>query len=265
MNIVVCVKAVPSTTNVRMDPVTNTIVRDGRQSVVNPFDASALEEALCLRERLGGTVTVLSMGIPDTERLLRDCLARGADRGILLSDRAFAGADTLATSYALSCAVRQLGEDPAEKTDLIICGKMAVDGDTAQIGPELASVLGMACATDVCRVLEATDERLVVRRATDEGHAVVEVPLPAVISVAKEIRIPRMPSIAGVRFGQTGPVAVKDAVGVGADPARCGLAGSPTQVVRSFTPERNLDSIPVKGTAIEQATQLAELVENLAL
>lgn len=290
MNIVVCVKAVPSTTNVRMDPVTNTIVRDGRQSVVNPFDASALEEALCIREELLSqgnrrpprcagahvhpvriaparlasgdsphTVTVLSMGIPDTERLLRDCLSRGADRGVLLSDRAFAGADTLATSYALSCAIRQM-EEPA---DLILCGKMAVDGDTAQIGPELASVLGMACVTDVCEVLEVSEDHLLLRRATDEGHAVVEAPLPAVVTVTKDIRIPRMPSIAGVRFGQTGPVEVKNAAAAGADPARTGLAGSPTQVVRSFTPERSSESVPVEGTPSEQAAQLAALVGEL--
>ena len=290
MNIVVCVKAVPSTTNVRMDPVTNTIVRDGRQSVVNPFDASALEEALCIREELLSqgnrrpprcagahvhpvriaparlasgdsphTVTVLSMGIPDTERLLRDCLSRGADRGVLLSDRAFAGADTLATSYALSCAIRQM-EEPA---DLILCGKMAVDGDTAQIGPELASVLGMACVTDVCEVLEVSEDHLLLRRATDEGHAVVEAPLPAVVTVTKDIRIPRMPSIAGVRFGQTGPVEVKNAAAAGADPTRTGLAGSPTQVVRSFTPERSSESVPVEGTPSEQAAQLAALVGEL--
>lgn len=290
MNIVVCVKAVPSTTNVRMDPVTNTIVRDGRQSVVNPFDASALEEALCIQEELTSqgnrrsqgargrcvpdvrespcnaasgdsphTITVLSMGIPDTERLLRDCLSRGADRGVLLSDRAFAGADTLATSYALSCAIRQM-EEPV---DLILCGKMAVDGDTAQIGPELASVLGMACVTDVCEVLEVSEDHLLLRRATDEGHAVVETPLPAVVTVTKDIRIPRMPSIAGVRFGQTGPVEVKNAAAAGADPARTGLAGSPTQVVRSFTPERSSESVPVEGTPSEQGAQLAALVGEL--
>lgn len=263
VNIVVCMKAVPSTTEVRMDPVTNTIVRDGRQSVVNPFDASALEEAVCIKEQLGGTITVLSMGIPDTVRLLRDALSRGADQGVLLSDRAFAGADTLATSYALSCAVRQLEEE--RPVSLVVCGKMAVDGDTAQIGPELAQVLGMPCITDVCEVLAASEHSIRVRRATDAGHAVVEAPLPAVITVVKDIRIPRMPSIAGVRFGQEGPVAVKNAAEAGADPARIGLGGSPTQVVRSFTPERSSESMAVTGTPREQAVQLASLLNELAL
>ena len=276
MNTVVCVKAVPSTTEVRMDPVTNTIVRDGRQSVVNPFDLAALEEAVCLKERLGGSVAVLSMGIPDTVRLLRDCLARGADRGVLLSDRAFAGADTLATSYALACAVERLG-GVARPSDagaggggdtgisLVMCGKMAVDGDTAQIGPELAAVLGVPCVTDVRAVLAADGRSLRLRRGVDGGCEVVEVRLPAVVTVAKDIRLPRMPSIAGVRFGQAGPVEVWGAADVGADPARIGLSGSPTQVVRSFAPQRGAGGVALAGTPREQAAALLELVKGGAL
>lgn len=258
MNIVVCMKAVPSTNMVRLDPVTNTIIRDGRQSVVNPFDSSALEEAVCIKEKLGGTVTVISMGIPDTERLLRDGLSRGADRGILLSDRAFAGADTLATSYSLACGLRQLPE-----TQLIICGKMAVDGDTAQIGPELAGVLGFPCITDVCQVLEVSESMIRVKKGTDEGHQIVETKLPAVITVVKDIRDPRMPSIAGVRFGESGEIQVKTAAQVGADPKRVGLNGSPTQVRKTFTPERLVESIPVTGTAAEQACFLKRLTEEV--
>ena len=172
MNTVVCIKAVPSTTEVKMDPVTNTLVRDGRQSVVNPFDQTALEVAVRLKEQLGGRVCALSMGIPDTERLLRDCLARGADQGLLLSDRAFAGADTLATSYSLSCGLADLTKN-GWHTDLVICGKMAVDGDTAQIGPELACVLGVPCVTDVLEVVAADEQQLTLRRATDAGEAIV--------------------------------------------------------------------------------------------
>lgn len=262
MNIVVCVKAVPSTTEVRMDPVTNTIVRDGRQSVVNPFDSSALEVAVRVKESLGGSVTALSMGIPDTVRLLRDCLSRGADEGVLLSDRAFAGADTLATSYALWCAIDRMRRD-GKAVDLVVCGKMAVDGDTAQIGPELAAALGVPCVTDVVDLVEATPSTLRLRRAVDGGEAVVEVDLPAVITVSKDIVNPRMPSIAGVRFGASGPVEVLDAKAAGADPARIGLSGSPTQVVRSFTPERAHESIPVEGNAREQAEKLAAIFEEM--
>lgn len=263
MNSVVCVKAVPSTTEVKMDPVTNTLVRDGRQSVVNPFDQSALEVAVQLKERLGGQVCAVSMGIPDTERLLRDCLSRGADRGVLLSDRAFAGADTLATSYALSCAVKQL-EQEGFPVGLVLCGKMAVDGDTAQIGPELAACLGIPCITDVVEVLQATECAILVRRTTDTGQAVVEVPLPAVLTVAKDICVPRMPSIAGVRKGQQGPVEVKNAAAAGADPDRIGMKGSPTQVVRSFTPDRSDGCELIAGTAARQAARLAELLEEMA-
>ena len=264
MNSVVCIKAVPSTTEVKMDPVTNTLVRDGRQSVVNPFDQSALEVAVRLKERHGGKVCALSMGIPDTERLLRDCLARGADRGLLLSDRAFAGADTLATSYSLACGLESLARQ-GWHADLVVCGKMAVDGDTAQIGPELASVLGVPCVTDVSEVVDSNEQELTLRRTTDSGTAVVRVGLPCVITVAKDICTPRMPSITGVRWGTEGPVEVKGAAAVGAEPARIGLSGSPTQVVRSFTPDRATGRTPIEGTADEQACKLAELFEEMGL
>ena len=264
MKTLVCIKAVPSSTEVKMDPVTNTIIRDGKQSVVNPFDQAALEEAICIKEKLGGTVSVLSMGIPATEDLLRDCLARGADDATLLSDRAFAGADTLATSYALSCAVEQMragGRFPS----LIICGKMAVDGDTAQIGPELATTLGIPCIVNVEQVIDVTENSISVQRTTDSGSEIVECGLPALITVTKDIRIPRMPSISGVRFGQKARVSVLTAAQVGADASRCGLNGSPTQVVRSFTPPRSGEAVILKGQTREVATQLLDIMEGLHL
>lgn len=259
MRTIVCMKAVPSTTEVRMDPKTNTIVRDGRQSVANPFDTAALEVALALKDELGGCVSVLSMGIPDTCRLLRDAIARGADDALLLSDRAFAGADTLATSYALSMGLDELGD-----ADLVLCGKMAVDGDTAQIGPELGGILGVPCVTSVFEVLEASDHRVVVHHDTDEGSEVVEVPLPAVLTVAKDVATLRMPSIAGVRAAADAEVRVIDAAKLGADPACCGLAGSPTQVVRSFVPERSNEAVTISGTPAEQAAALLGLFEEVA-
>lgn len=260
MHIVVCVKAVPGSTEVKMDPVTHTIVRDGGQAVVNPFDAAALEVALCIREerlRRGALcrVSVLSMGIPATEAILRDCIARGADDALLLSDRAFAGADTLATSYALACGMRELGAP-----DLVLCGKMAVDGDTAQIGPELAGLFDMPCATDVRAIEAVEDARIVVRCASDEGIETVELPLPAVLTVAKDIAQPRMPSIAGVRAAAEAPVPVRSAAAVGADTSRTGLAGSPTQVVRSFVPERADACEVIAGALDAQAARIIELV-----
>ena len=170
MHIVVCVKAVPGSTEVKMDPKTNTIVRDGGQAVINPFDASALETALRIKDAAAEPadvrVSVLSMGIPATADLLRDCIARGADDGLLLSDRAFAGADTLATTYALSRGIEALGG-----ADLILCGKMAVDGDTAQIGPELAGTFEWPCATDVVEVRGLEPMCACVRANTDRGVA----------------------------------------------------------------------------------------------
>ncbi len=260
MNILVCIKSVPATTKVSLDPVTHTLIRDGRQSVINPFDLSALEEALCIREHLGGEVTVLSMGIPDTTRLLRDCLARGADRGMLLSDRAFAGADTLATSYSLSCAMNVL-----PPMSLIICGKMAVDGDTAQIGPELAGALGIPCISDVLEVKEITEDTIIVRRGIDGGEAIVKAALPAVITVVKDIRNPRMPSIAGIRAAQTMELDVRTADGILADKSRCGLNGSPTQVVRTFIPVREQKSEVIEGSASEQARRIIGIWEGLKI
>lgn len=288
MHIVVCVKAVPSSTEVKMDPVTHTIVRDGRESVVNPFDAAALEVALAIKDERAATgegcrVSVLSMGIPATEALLRDGIARGASDALLLSDRAFAGADTLATSYALSCGIRELGSasmnDAAASgasehgeaapgpslPDLILCGKMAVDGDTAQIGPELAGLFDMPCVTDVRELVAIERGRVTVRHATDAGIELVEVPLPAVLTVAKDIAQPRMPSIAGVRAAAGAPVAVLSAARVQADLARSGLAGSPTQVVRSFVPERSDTCEVLEGSVPQQAARIIALAEEAGL
>lgn len=318
MHIVVCVKAVPSSTEVKMDPVTHTIVRDGRESVVNPFDAAALEVALAIKDERaaageGCRVSVLSMGIPATEALLRDGIARGASDALLLSDRAFAGADTLATSYALSCGIRELGSagmgDAAASgaseqraaapgsaapgtpeggtampgssvsgtsehgesapgpslPDLILCGKMAVDGDTAQIGPELAGLFDMPCVTDVRELVAIERGRVTARHATDAGIELVEVPLPAVLTVAKDIAQPRMPSIAGVRAAAGVPVAVLSAACVQADPARSGLAGSPTQVVRSFVPERSDTCEVLEGSVPQQAARIIALAEEAGL
>ena len=205
-HMVVCVKAVPGSTEVKMDPKTNTIVRDGKQAVINPFDASALECALALKDDFIGfgmdvRVTVVSMGIPATESLLRDCIARGADDALLLTDRAFAGADTLATTYALKCGIEALDED----FDLLICGKMAVDGDTAQIGPELAGAFEIPCVTDVSCVQSVgftTCGSLALVHGCDAGEETVYLEMPCAMTTAKEIGQLRMPSIAGIRAAE---------------------------------------------------------------
>ena len=184
-HMVVCVKAVPGSTEVKMDSKTNTIVRDGKQAVINPFDASALECALALKDDFIGfgmdvRVTVVSMGIPATESLLRDCIARGADDALLLTDRAFAGADTLATSYALATAIKKIGD-----YDVIIGGRQAIDGDTAQVGPQVAEKLGLTQVTYAEEILnvDKAAKKITVKRHIDGGVETVEAPLPIVITV----------------------------------------------------------------------------------
>lgn len=253
MRIVVCIKQVPDTTDVKLDKDTNTLIREGVPSIINPFDTYALEEGIRLTGRLGGTVTVLSMGPPQVESALREALAMGCNEAVLLSDRAFAGADTLATSYALAAAVRKLGG-----ADLIICGKQAIDGDTAQVGPGIAELLDIPHATYVKRVAEVGKGSIQVHRMTEYGYDVLELPLPALITVVKEINEPRLPTLRGLMRSRTAPVTVWGATELGVDPERVGLKGSATEVVRVFTPELRGDCELLAGSALEQAEGLLE-------
>lgn len=253
MKIIVCIKQVPDSTEVRLDPETNTLIREGVPAIVNPFDLYAVEEGLRLRERLGGTVTALTMGPPQAESALREVIAMGVDEGVLLTDRAFAGSDTLATSYALAQAVRTLGG-----ADLIICGKQAIDGDTAQVGPGLAEQLGIPFVAFVGKVAEADERRLVVHRLMEDGHDVVEMPLPGLITVVKEINEPRLPSLRGKMRAKSAQIRRLSAADVGGDPSRFGLKGSPTQVWRTFTPEPRGAGEILTGEPEEVAAVLVE-------
>jgi len=262
MRIVVCIKQVPGSTRVELDPVTKTIIRDARRAVTNPFDAFAIELAIRIkeeREAAGGQVETiaLSMGIPATGALLRDAVSRGLDRSVLVTGRAFAGADTLATAYTLAIAIRQLGG-----ADLILCGKMAVDGDTAQTGPELAERLGWPHVTDVSAILDfpADGRSLTVRKKIAGGSQVLRIQLPALITVSANIATPRLPSIAGIRRGLQAPFTSLDAEALAADPTQIGLNGSPTQVVRTYTPERNKQARTICGDANEQVLSLVKLI-----
>ena len=254
MRIVACIKQVPSTNEVRLDPEKHTILRDGRQSVVNPFDAHAVEEAVRLKETCGGTVLAISMGIPAVEELLRDALARGADEAVLLSDRAFAGADTLATSYTLAAGIRKAGPFV-----LILCGKMAVDGDTAQIGPELAEQLGIPHLTEVDAILSVGEGRVTVSRQGQQGPETVEAALPALLTLTREVNTPRMPTLTGVRRSLTAPFVCWGADDLKADRGRCGLEGSPTQVVRTFVPQRERETVFLSGSPERQAEQMVKI------
>ena len=253
INIIVCVKQVPATNEVKLDPITNNIIREGIESIINPFDTYAIEEAIRLKERFGGEITAISMGIPSVKELLQETVALGVDGGILMSDRSFAGADTLATAYTLSSGVKEAGE-----YDLIICGKMATDGDTAQVGPSLAERLGLPHLTDIGSIEEVGDDYLKVRKLTDNGYDLLEINLPAVITVTKEINTPRLPSIKGIKKAGKAEIVTLTAQDIKADPKRIGLSGSPTQVVKTFVPVQNVESEIFQGETKEQVNQLLD-------
>lgn len=253
MDIIVCVKQVPGTTEVKMNKETNTIIREGVEAVINPFDSYAVEEGVRLKEKTDGKVTALSMGIPSVTEILKETVSLGIDDTILLSDRAFAGSDTLATAYALSMGIKKIG-----KFDLIICGKQAIDGDTAQVGPSLAEKLGLPHITYVRKIEEVGEGFIRCERMTDDGYEVVEVTLPAVITVVKEINEPRLPSIKGMMRSKKAVVTVWTADDVGADTELCGLKGSPTQVVSTFVPVHDVKSEMLEGAPEEQAKSLAD-------
>jgi electron transfer flavoprotein beta subunit len=251
MKIIVCVKQVPDAKDVRLNPKTNTLAREGVDSIMNPYDRHALEEAVAIREKLGGTVTVITMGPPQAEAVLREAIACGADDGVLISDRAFAGADTWATSYTLAKAVQTLGG-----ADLILCGKQAIDGDTAQVGPGLACRLQVPYATCVQKTRNVTAGSIEVERMMDDGFDVLRLPLPALMTVVKDINEPRVASLKGKMKAKKAEIRQLSAAAIGADPQCIGLAGSPTQVVRVFPPEPRGNRKIFSGSVEEQVDQL---------
>ncbi len=253
MKIIVCIKQVPDAKDVRLDPETNTLAREGVQSIMNPYDQHALEEAVRLKEQLGGEVTVLSMGPPQAVDVLRQAISCGADHGVLVSDRAFAGADTWATSYTLAKAVQMIGD-----FDLILCGKQAIDGDTAQVGPGLAVQLDIPFVTCVQKVREASGTELVMERMMDDGYDVVAVPTPALLTVVKDLNEPRVPSLKGKMRAKKAEFKILSAEDVGADKACIGLQGSPTQVVDVFPPPPRGERAILTGSVEEQIEQLVE-------
>lgn len=258
MKIVVCVKQVPDAKDVRLDPKTNTLSREGVESIMNPYDRHALEEAVQLKEQYGGSVTVITMGPPQAEAVLRDAISCGADEAALVSDRAFAGADTWATTYTLSQAIKKL-----DGADLILCGKQAIDGDTAQVGPGLAERLDMPYVTYVRKVTEYDNGTLRLERMMDDGYDAIEVQLPALLTVVKEINDPRIPSLKGKMKAKKIDIATLSAEDIDADFSQLGLTGSTTQVVRVFSPELKGERSMLNGTPDEQVDQLMDKLEPL--
>ncbi len=230
MNIVVCIKQVPDTNDVRIDPKTNTLIREGVKSIINPFDENAVEAALRLRDAGGGKVTVITMGPPQAADALKTAIAMGADEAVLISDRAFAGADTWATSYTLSQAIKKLGA-----YDLVLFGKQAIDGDTAQVGPGVAEFLDIPQITFAISI-ESEGGKIRVKRQLEDTSEIVETDLPAAVTVIKQINEPRMPSLKGQMRAKKMAIPSWSAKDIAADENNTGLNGSPTKVVRIFTP-----------------------------
>jgi electron transfer flavoprotein beta subunit len=235
MKIIVCIKQVPDTTDVKINPETNTLIREGVASIINPFDMYAIEEAVRLKERLGGEATVITMGPPQAQEALREALSLGVDSAVHLSDRAFAGSDTWATSLVLAKAIEKIGN-----FDLIICGKQASDGDTAQVGPGIAAHLDLPQATYVRKIdsvhLDTDPKIMVVERLLEEGYELLEVKLPALITVVKEINEPRLPSLRGKMNAKKAVIPVWNNAELKIADNQVGLTGSPTQVIKIFNP-----------------------------
>lgn len=247
MRIVACIKQVPDTTQVQIDPVTNTLVREGIPFIVNPYDTHAIEEGLRLKDRFGLKVTAISMGPPNAEATLRKALALGVDQAILLSDRVFGGADTLATSKVLSAAIKRLDAD--DEVGMVICGKQTIDGDTAQVGPGIASRLGFSQLTLVdCIERLDIDKRIVrVRRKLEGRYEIVEAPLPALLTVVREINRPRYPTVPMRLTATDAKVEVWNNEILQLDVNSIGLKGSPTWVSKIFSPQRDKGEIVGNG------------------
>jgi electron transfer flavoprotein beta subunit len=250
MRIIVCIKQVPDSSQVRFDKVTHSMIRDGSSSIINPFDENAIEAALQLREEYGGEVIVVCMGAPHAEKELRQSIAMGADQAILLTDRRFALADTLATAYSLSTAIKKIGD-----YDLLLFGKQAIDGDTAQVGPGVAEMLGLPQITYV-RKIQVADGKVTAERVLEDCYEVVQAPLPAVLTVVKEINEPRHASLRGVLKAKKVEVPVWKPEDINADLAKIGMDGSACSVIETFTPEPRGDSQHLSGTPEEIAEAL---------
>lgn len=259
MNIICCIKQVPDTTQVKIDPATNTLIRAGVESICNPYDLVGVEAAVKLVEKYGGKVTIITMGIPAAEAQLRDCLAIGANEAILLSDRALAGADTLATSYTIASAISKLNAiDPVQ---IVFCGKQAIDGDTAQTGPGIATRLGFTQLTYVSQIesIDVEKKLITVRREIEGGSEIIECKLPVLLTVELELGTPRYASLPNLIKSIKQEIKVWNAKDLGCNPEQLGLKGSPTSVKTIFAPP------PRKGGPVFDSTEGMDKAVNSLL
>jgi len=259
MKIIVCIKQVPGTSKVQVDPITGVLIRSGIDTKMNPYDLFALESALRLKEEFGGVVNVITMGPPQAIEIIKEAFMMGADDGVLLSDKKFAGADVLATSYTLSQGIRKMGD-----FDIIITGKQTTDGDTAQVGPEIAEYLNIPHVANVLKILEVTNKDITVEMDMPETVEIVKIKFPCLISVEKDIYQPRLPSFKRKMQTKNKEVRVlclKDMEDK--DEKKYGLSGSPTQVERIFPPDENADKEIWEGTGDELADKITNKLKEL--
>lgn len=255
MKIVVPIKQVPESSNVKMDAKTGTMIREGLQTVINPLDLYAIEAALQLKKEQGAEVIALTMGPPSAKEALREAIAMGCDEAILLSDPLFAGADTWATSYTLASAIRKISS-----YDLILCGERATDGDTGQVGPGLASWLEIPCATYVRKIREVGLEHLVVERSIEEGYQVLKMPYPSLLTVVKELNTPRLPTLRGKKRARQMEITPLTAKELDLNPDYLGLKGSPTRVVRITSPK-----VTRRGRMVERVEEILDYLSEQGL
>ncbi|MCK4276932.1 MAG: electron transfer flavoprotein subunit beta/FixA family protein [Phycisphaerae bacterium] len=253
MRIIVPIKQVPETNAVKMDDQTGTMIREGVEAIINPLDLYAIETAIQLREAHGGEVTAISMGPPNAVKALREAVAMGCDSAVLICDKSFAGSDTWATSYVLAGAIRRLGE-----VDLILCGERATDGDTGQVGPGIASFLDLPAATYVGKIDELGEKTIRLRRLVEDGYEILEVDLPALLTVVKEIADPRLPTLGGKKKAKQVEIPIWGPEDIGVEPDKIGLEGSPTRVVKIFRPKLARQCEKIAATDEEAVSQAAD-------
>ena len=259
MRIIVLIKQVPDTTEIKVDPKTGTLIREGVESIINPDDRHAIELAVTLKEQCGGNSIAISMGPTQAIDAISEALGMGIDEGVLLTDKNLAGADTWATSFTLGRAIRKL-----KKYDLIICGRQAIDGDTAQIGPQIAEFLNLPQLTYVRKVEEINEERIIVQRALEDGYERMESPLPALITVIGEVNKPRYPGVAFLidACKEKAPIKIWDAADLGVKVQEIGLSGSLTRVIKTFSPKTKREGEILKGSKEEVVNQLLDRMHD---
>ncbi|MHB1346862.1 MAG: electron transfer flavoprotein subunit beta/FixA family protein [Candidatus Humimicrobiaceae bacterium] len=266
--IIVCIKQVPGIMEIKINPDTNTLIREGIENIINPFDTYAIEEGVSLKEKLAAfgensldiEVIALTMGPPHSESILREAISLGTDSGILLSDRAFAGSDTWATSYTLSKAIKKI-----EGWKLIILGKQTLDGDTGQVGPELAQILNIPFIGYASKISEISDKKMVVKRLMEDRYETFEIRLPAAVSVGKDINIPRVPSLRGKMKSKSAIIPAWGIEQIEMNEKESGLNGSFTQVIKIFSPEHKYEAKMLSGTPDEQVNEVYLKLKELSI